>query len=64
MRHHYAEESCSIATHTVTARGVIRILGNSLVTPGATETRYQLDTVHVSPLNRQVRSIAPPPVSI
>ncbi|XP_023246752.1 uncharacterized protein LOC106644183 [Copidosoma floridanum] len=54
MRHYYAEESCSIATHTVTARGVIKILGNSLVTPGATEARYQLDTVHVSPLNRQV----------
>ncbi|KAJ8683294.1 hypothetical protein QAD02_019086 [Eretmocerus hayati] len=54
MRHHYAEESCSIATHTVTARGVIRILGNSLLTPGASETRYQLDTVHISPLNRQV----------
>jgi hypothetical protein len=34
MRHYYAEESCSIATYTVTARGVIKILGGSLVTPG------------------------------
>ncbi|KAL7297896.1 hypothetical protein TKK_0008917 [Trichogramma kaykai] len=54
MRHYYAEESCSIATHSVTARGHIKILGSSLVTPGATEARYQLDSVHVSPLNRQV----------
>ncbi|XP_058797193.1 uncharacterized protein LOC131667647 [Phymastichus coffea] len=54
MRHYYAEESCSIATHTVTARGVIKLHDNSLNTPGATEARYHLDTVHVSPLNRQV----------
>ncbi|XP_015595244.2 uncharacterized protein LOC107267733 isoform X1 [Cephus cinctus] len=54
MRHHYAEESCSVATHTVTARGTLRLLSPSAVTPGATEARVHLDTVHVVPLNRQV----------
>ncbi|XP_046608833.1 uncharacterized protein LOC124299611 [Neodiprion virginianus] len=54
LRHHYAEESCSVATHTVTARGVLRLLSASILTPGATEARFQLDTVHVIPLNRQV----------
>ncbi|XP_066595660.1 uncharacterized protein [Prorops nasuta] len=54
IRHHYAEESCSVATHTVTARGSIKLLLPSLTTPGATEARFVLDSVHVIPLNRQV----------
>lgn len=54
LRHHYAEDSCSVATHTVTARGSIRLLSQSIITPGATEARFHLDTVHIVPLNRQV----------
>ncbi|XP_012259007.3 uncharacterized protein LOC105687732 isoform X2 [Athalia rosae] len=54
LRHHYAEESCSVATHTVTSRGVLWLISPSILTPGATEARFQLDTVHVIPLNRQV----------
>ncbi|XP_008551060.3 uncharacterized protein LOC103573665, partial [Microplitis demolitor] len=54
IRHHYAEESCSVATHTVTARGVIRLLSSSGLAPGATEAKYQLDHVHIIPLTRQV----------
>ncbi|KAK0173028.1 hypothetical protein PV328_006283 [Microctonus aethiopoides] len=54
LRHHYAEESCSVATHTVAARGVIRLLSSSGLAPGATEARYQLDHVHIIPLTRQV----------
>ncbi|XP_012271610.1 uncharacterized protein LOC105694984 [Orussus abietinus] len=53
-RHHYAEESCSVATHTLTARGALRLLQPSLTISGATEARYQLHTVHIIPLNRQV----------
>ncbi|XP_034937218.1 uncharacterized protein [Chelonus insularis] len=54
LRHHYAEESCSVATHTVSARGVIKLLSPSGLAPGATEARYQLDRVHITPLTRQV----------
>ncbi|XP_063995715.1 uncharacterized protein LOC135173053 [Diachasmimorpha longicaudata] len=54
IRHHYAEESCSVATHTVVARGVIRILSSSGLAPGATEASYQLERVYIVPLTRQV----------
>ncbi|XP_015112579.1 uncharacterized protein LOC107038171 [Diachasma alloeum] len=54
IRHHYAEESCSVATHTVVARGVIRILSSSGLAPGAAEASYQLERVHIVPLTRQV----------
>lgn len=59
LRHHYAEESCSVATHTVAARGVIRLLSSSGLAPGATEARYQLDHVHIVPLTRQVSTCVP-----
>lgn len=55
LRYHYAEESCSIATHTVTIRGSIKLLGSSAIVTGATETRLHVDTINIVPLNRQVR---------
>ncbi|XP_043279034.1 uncharacterized protein [Venturia canescens] len=54
LRHYYAEESCSVAMYTVAARGVIRVLSNSNVAPGASDARFQLDRVHIVPLTRQV----------
>lgn len=54
LRYHYADESCSVATHTVTARGVIRLLSTSGFALGATDAKYQLDYVHILPLTRQV----------
>ncbi|XP_074095524.1 uncharacterized protein LOC141525083 [Cotesia typhae] len=54
IRYHYAEESCSIATYTVVATGVIRLLSSSGLAPGATETKYQLDHVYIIPLTPQV----------
>ncbi|KAF7996899.1 hypothetical protein HCN44_002545 [Aphidius gifuensis] len=54
LRHHYAEESCSVATHTVTAKGVIRLLSTSGFVSGATDAKYHLDHVHILPLTRQV----------
>ncbi|XP_076680210.1 uncharacterized protein LOC143375207 isoform X2 [Andrena cerasifolii] len=54
LRYHYAEESCSIATYTVVARGSIEISSASATIPGATEARVQIDSVHLIPLNRQV----------
>ena len=54
LRYHYAEESCSIATHTVTIRGFIKLLGSSAIVSGATETRFHVDTINIVPLNRQV----------
>ncbi|EZA62470.1 hypothetical protein DMN91_003928 [Ooceraea biroi] len=53
-RYHYAEESCSIATHTVAIRGFIKLLGSSTVVSGATETNFHVDAVNIIPLNRQV----------
>lgn len=54
LRYHYAEESCSIATHTVTIRGSIKLLGSSAIVSGATETRLHVDAINIVPLNRQV----------
>ncbi|KOC68704.1 Protein APCDD1 [Habropoda laboriosa] len=54
LQYHYAEESCSIATYTVVARGSINISSPSVTIPGAVETNVQLDSVHLIPLNRQV----------
>ncbi|KYN40748.1 Protein APCDD1 [Trachymyrmex septentrionalis] len=54
LRYHYAEESCSIATHTVTIRGSIKLLGSSAIVSGATETRFHVDAINIVPLNRQV----------
>ncbi|XP_011869529.1 PREDICTED: protein APCDD1-like [Vollenhovia emeryi] len=54
LRYHYAEESCSIATHTVTIRGSVKLLGSSVVVSGATETRFHVDAINIVPLNRQV----------
>lgn len=54
LQYYYDEESCSIATYTVVARGSVQILSPSVVIPGATETNVQLDSVHLIPLNRQV----------
>ncbi|XP_071577925.1 uncharacterized protein [Temnothorax nylanderi] len=54
LRYYYAEESCSIATHTVTIRGSIKLLGSSTVVSGATETRFHVDAINIVPLNRQV----------
>ncbi|KAF7417404.1 hypothetical protein HZH68_000057 [Vespula germanica] len=54
LRYHYAEESCSIATHTVVGRGSIQLGLPSTLIPGATETKFHLDVVHIVPLNRQI----------
>ncbi|CAK9817613.1 Protein APCDD1 [Anthophora quadrimaculata] len=54
LQYHYAEESCSIATYTVVARGSIKISSPSITIPGAVNTNVQLDSVHLIPLNRQV----------
>ncbi|XP_026671543.1 protein APCDD1-like isoform X2 [Ceratina calcarata] len=54
LQYHYAEESCSIATYTIIARGSIKIVSPSATVPGAAETYVQLDSVHLIPLNRQV----------
>ncbi|CAK9796774.1 Protein APCDD1 [Anthophora plagiata] len=54
LQYHYAEESCSIATYTVVARGSIKISSPSVTIPGAVNTNVQLDSVHLIPLNRQV----------
>ncbi|XP_034180097.2 protein APCDD1 [Osmia lignaria lignaria] len=54
LQYHYAEESCSIATYTVVARGFIKILSPSIAVPGATEANVQLFSVHLIPLNRQI----------
>jgi len=55
LRYHYAEESCSIATHTVTIRGSIKLLGLSTIVSGATETRFHVNAINIVPLNRQVQ---------
>ncbi|XP_018401980.1 PREDICTED: uncharacterized protein LOC108779120 [Cyphomyrmex costatus] len=47
LRYHYAEESCSIATHTVTIRGSIKLLGSSAIVSGATETRFHVDAINI-----------------
>ncbi|XP_046813770.1 protein APCDD1-like isoform X2 [Vespa crabro] len=54
LRYHYAEESCSIATHTVVARGSIQLGLPSALIPGATDTKFHIDIVHIVPLNRQI----------
>ncbi|KAL6259413.1 hypothetical protein P5V15_009334 [Pogonomyrmex californicus] len=53
LRYHYAEESCSIATHTVIIRGSIKLLRPSAIVSGATETRFHVDVISIIPLNRQ-----------
>ncbi|XP_036147509.1 protein APCDD1 isoform X2 [Monomorium pharaonis] len=54
LRYHYAEESCSIPTHTITIRGFLKLLGSSAVVSGATETNFHVDVINIIPLNRQV----------
>lgn len=54
LRHHYAEDSCSIATHTVLARGSVNLTGRSAVVSGAIDAKFHVDAVNVVPLNRQV----------
>ncbi|XP_076661709.1 uncharacterized protein LOC143365424 [Halictus rubicundus] len=54
IRYHYAEESCSIATYAVVARGSIELLSPSTRISGATEANARLDSVHLIPFNRQV----------
>ncbi|XP_076292539.1 protein APCDD1 isoform X2 [Lasioglossum baleicum] len=54
IRYHYAEESCSIATYAVVARGSIELSSPSIRISGATETNARLDSVHLIPFNRQV----------
>lgn len=54
LRYHYAEESCSIATHTVIIRGSIKLLRPSTVVSGATETRFHVDAVNIVPLTSEV----------
>ncbi|KAG7209583.1 hypothetical protein KM043_011244 [Ampulex compressa] len=54
LRYYYAEESCSLATHTVVAHGTIQILLPSTMIPGTTEAKVYLDRVYLIPLNRQV----------
>lgn len=53
-RYHYADESCTIPTHTVVAHGTIKLQAPTTFLPGITRTKYMLHTVHVIPLNRQV----------
>ncbi|KAF3424737.1 hypothetical protein E2986_00714 [Frieseomelitta varia] len=54
LQYHYDDESCSVATYTVVARGSVKILSPSIVISGAVETSVQLDSVYLIPLNRQV----------
>ncbi|XP_015438951.1 PREDICTED: protein APCDD1-like [Dufourea novaeangliae] len=54
LRFHYAEESCSIATYGIVARGSIEISSPSIKVPGATEANVRLDSVHLIPFTRQV----------
>ncbi|XP_076174374.1 uncharacterized protein LOC143150184 isoform X2 [Ptiloglossa arizonensis] len=54
LRYYYAEESCSIATYTIVARGSIEISSTSVKVPGATEAKFQLDSIRLIPFNRQV----------
>jgi len=54
LRYHYADESCSIATHTVIIRGSIKLLRPSSVVSGATETRFHIDAVNILPLTPEV----------
>ncbi|XP_020281050.1 protein APCDD1-like isoform X2 [Pseudomyrmex gracilis] len=54
LRYHYAEESCSIATHTVIIRGFINSLEPSIAVSGATDTKFHVDVIHIVPLNRQI----------
>nr|XP_012139510.1 PREDICTED: protein APCDD1-like isoform X1 [Megachile rotundata]XP_012139511.1 PREDICTED: protein APCDD1-like isoform X1 [Megachile rotundata] len=54
LQYHYAEDSCSIATYTVVARGSIEISSPSITVPGATEANVQLFSVHLIPFNRQI----------
>ncbi|XP_076623795.1 uncharacterized protein LOC143343139 [Colletes latitarsis] len=54
LRYYYAEESCSIATYTVVARGSIEISSASIAVPGATEANVQLDSIRLIPFDRQV----------
>ncbi|XP_054009048.1 protein APCDD1-like isoform X1 [Hylaeus anthracinus] len=54
LRFYYAEESCSIATYTVVARGSIEITSASVTVPGATEADVRLDSIRLVPFNRQV----------
>ncbi|EFN74892.1 Protein APCDD1 [Camponotus floridanus] len=54
LRYHYADESCSIATHTVIIRGSIKLLKPSSVVSGATETRFHVDAVNILPLTPEI----------
>ncbi|KAK2577149.1 hypothetical protein KPH14_003309 [Odynerus spinipes] len=54
LRYHYAEESCSVATHTIVTRGSIELGLPSTLVSGATEAKFRIDIVHIIPLNRQV----------
>ncbi|XP_072761246.1 uncharacterized protein [Anoplolepis gracilipes] len=54
LRYHYAEESCSIPTHTVIIRGFLKLLKPSMVVLGATETRFHVDAVNIIPLTPEV----------
>lgn len=54
LRFHYAEESCSVATHTVTAQGSIELSSRSNLVPGATDAKFVLSSVRVVPLSRQI----------
>nr|XP_033335763.1 protein APCDD1-like [Megalopta genalis] len=54
IRYHYADESCSIATYAVVARGSIEITSLSVRISGATEANARLDSVHLIPFNGQV----------
>ncbi|XP_078034809.1 protein APCDD1-like [Augochlora pura] len=57
IRYHYADESCSIATYAIVARGFIEISSSSssfIRISGATEANARLDSVHLIPYNRQV----------
>ncbi|XP_076240928.1 protein APCDD1 [Calliopsis andreniformis] len=54
LRYHYAEESCSIATYTIVARGSIEILLPSAIVPGASEANVQVNSVHLIPHSRRI----------
>ena len=54
LRYHYADESCTIPTHTVKAHGEIKLLSSSTKVAGATETKYLLHRVQIVPLKQQV----------
>ncbi|XP_012219271.1 protein APCDD1-like [Linepithema humile] len=54
MRFYYADDSCCVASHTVEIRGIIHLQELSDIVSGATETKFHVNTVHITPLNEEI----------